>query len=432
MLRQNIKHIKTGLLSILVLISFFLSYLLWNGNWRNTTEAGFATTSTLSASDFPRATEAASPYQILLSSSKLKKAAIILPSESSYEQWLTELSSIHLSDFHSVSHLPVHTFSQVKFEFTQMLDKSYILKWLPNLSSAELPVRGQSILLYTLNQTSPVFISIQGDTTTYIGQTDLNASDLTQSITDAISRSPWVSLNGQGNDYVPASKYVMDKTTWKISYTSVLPLVHSFFVNPQILTRIQENTNTVLWTDGSRAVQWDKLSQLLTFEDPNINDHNLYQQSDLDTAMAFIRSHGGTPKEIAAFREDSQSELSGVSTYEFVRLLGGYPVYGTQLSYLIEVYEGHIVRFVRPLIDLSEQNAVVHENLLSPDMIRSIVNRNVKKQDLSNVELKLGYYPTIKSATITFIPSFSLYVDGKLVLIFDASTGSILSEGGQS
>lgn len=432
MLKINYRTLKTGVLAVLVVISFGLSYLLWNGNWKNTTEAGFATTNALSPSDFPRTLDAAAPYQLLLTAAKPNQASVILPGGSTYQHWLVELESIHLQDFHSINKLPAHTYAKIEFDFSIVLNNAYMLKWLPNLSSTILPTQARTILLYTLNQSGPVFVAVQGDSSLYIGQTDLNGSELVHSVSQTVSASPWAPWDGKNGDLVPAGKYSMDKLSWEASNTPVLPLVHSFFVNPQILTRIQENPSTILWTDGSRAVQWDKTRQLLNFEDPNFNSQNLYEQADLDTASSFIRSHGGTPKNTVVFETDSSSMLGGASTYTFFPMINGHPVYGTQFSYEIEVYQGHVVRYERPLIELSKQKSAIHESLLNPKSLRSIVEHALGNQNQSNIDLKLGYYPEVKSGVVTLIPSFYIYVNGNLVQILNASTGEALSRGGRS
>jgi regulatory protein YycH of two-component signal transduction system YycFG len=428
----NFRHIKTGILVTLVVVSFGLSYLLWNGNWKNTTEAGFSTTNALPPAEFPRALEAAAPYQLVLTMTKPVKASVMMPGNPAYQQWITELGAIHLKDFHSVTVLPAHTYAKVEYDFSTVLSKVSMLKWLPNLSSTVLPAEARTISLYTLNQTGPVFVALQGDSAEYIGQTDMSGEDLVHSVSKEATSTPWIHWDGKNGDFIPSGKFTMDKLTFEISSTPVLPLVHSFFVNPQVLTRIQENQNTVLWTDGSRAVQWDKARQLLVFEDPNFNGQSLYTEANLDTASSFIRNHGGAPKNAIVFDPDSSSMLGGTSTYVFMPVLGGYPIYETQFAYEIEVYQGYVVRYERPLIELSRQSSAVHETVLGPKSISSIVKHAVLHQNSPSVDLKLGYYPVVKTQTVILLPSFYLYINGNLTETFDASTGEVLSKGGQS
>ena len=53
----------------------------------------------------------------------------------------------------------------------------------------------------------------------------------------------------------------MNQYVYNIRQPDVLPLVHTFFVNLQAISHIQQDANTSLWTDGSRAVLWDKKTQ---------------------------------------------------------------------------------------------------------------------------------------------------------------------------
>lgn len=429
---QIVKYWKKVVLTTLVLTSFVLSYLLWNGNWKNTTEVGLATINTLPPSNFPREQEALAPYRIVFTAAKSSQASVIVPGDSVYQEWLSELGASHISNLHMVGSVPTRTFARIEFDFPANLDRSTMLTWLPNLTAAPLPAEGRVVQLYTLSQSGPVFVAIESSTANYVGQTDLSASDLTQSVLMTVHRSPWISWDGQTGDYVPSASQTMDRLTWQMSLLPLLPVVHSFFVNPQILTRIQENSATVVWTDGSRAVQWAQQDHSLTFEDPNLTDHIPYAEPDLNTGMSFIRNHGGSPQNVVAIQVETLSGLSGANAYTFLPLLNGYPIYGPQFAYMVEVYRGHIVQYKRPLIEMTKQVSVSEERLLAPGVIRSTLMRAIGEAPLSSIQVKLGYCPMTTSSMVTFIPAFYVYTNGNLLKIVDASTGAFLPKGGQS
>lgn len=431
-----IRHAKTVVLTLLVAGSLYLSYLMWHGDWQTPSEVGLTqVASTLPLSTSPTMSDVTAPYEIISTSLTPAGQSLSLPGTIAYVKWTGLAASLHIANLHPVASVPVMNAKaqfQVEFDFGTDIDHANLVKWFPNLSTSGLAVHGSEVTLYSSSSHGgPVLILIQNRTDQYVGETDLSSTAMASLCRTYVQAQPWTTWNAQSGGYVPTQSITVEKKTYNVNRQSILPFVHAFFVDPEVLTRIQENPHMVLWTDGSRAVQWDSAAQTATYQDPNATQGGTSYEPPLQTATGFIRIHGGAPAASIAFvNTDPQTDAS-VSKYTVITYVNGFPILGSTTTYDVEVRQGHIIYYRRPLWTLTTPISQHSVHTLSATAVQSIVHRLLPTTPISALTFQLGYRVTPGGAAgqeeVTLNPVYYVFQSGLLLWTLDAQTGRVLS-----
>lgn len=418
-----IPTVKTGILVALVGASVLLSEMLWTGGWGTTGEVPFSPETTAPQGTAPSLKQVTSPYRIVLESRSDHGTSMQIPGTSDYQDWLKTLASAHIHSMHSVSPIDEAKISRfVRFDFGTSLHYDQLTTWIPGLHTSVLPISADEVYLFQTQPNGPVMLGLSSQNQMYEAQTDLKATSLADTIAHELTLEPWVLWSRDSNTLIPESAFSMFSLEVQMSEQPIVPLVHSFFVNPEALTSVQEDPNTILWTDGSRAVLWAKKKDILTYADPNAPDTSLrpMQVSDI---LAYVKSHGGADGSSLLFENPS-----GVGETQFVLqpYEYGFPVLGGQRSISIDVINGRIAQYQQPISRMSIHSRTMVQ-VIGSDQLKAILHTLMPSTPVNELSIELGYLLTeIHGHSATLMPVYSISQSGIPLWDINARTGLVV------
>ncbi|WP_067930357.1 two-component system activity regulator YycH [Alicyclobacillus kakegawensis] len=421
------KRLQTLVLSVLVLISLVLSYLLWRGAWLSSPEPGLTAPTVRDVSPYPQVDQVLGPVEVDVQRLQPAGAALVPIGSAVYRQWVGVLHSLKVERLRRESAPPAHATVDIVFHFGLELTRSDISRWLPALRLSPLDVSGDTMELYQMAADGPVLLMVTGGSDGYTAETDVDRKRFAELVAGSVQRYPAVVWqDGQGDtSYLPAQGMEMERLSVSVDKPPLLPLVHSFFVNPGALTRIQESRRKVIWTDGTRAVQWDPEASVLTFDDPNTSAPAT-EQTELQTVISYIRSHGGAPSGDVLFDSDD-SAWPGMHTYQLRPQFAGYVVFGSRWTQKIEVDSGQVVHYQRPLGNLTAGAEKQKVTVMGASELREVLRDVAPKTRLSAYTARLGYWAVPDGdGQMELEPAFAVWRDGVSVGVIDAVSGQVL------
>lgn len=430
--KRHISIAKNYLLFLLVLVSLFLSYFIWHGDWQNETEVGLSTMSSIPPAKYPETSTISNPYQIVVFDKVTGHYSVFLPGTASYIHAVAALSNLEVYNFHAVSTLPLQQVWSEEYDFGTMLNSMNLQHLIPKFPvSSSLPYQGK-IILFQKSPNETVSIGFIGKSSDYIGQTDIVPSHFSRLIHQAVAKSVWLTWNTNQQNVIPATPQTMVESTWQVNSLNLISLVHSFFVNPQVLTRIHVDPNTVLWTDGSRAVEWYKRKQQITFNDPNSPSRGSIEDTQLQIATNFIRNHGGGPESLIAFSTSDLDQDDGSAAYTFIPFMNGYPVMDNDLNYSIRFQYDNIEQFTRPTWTFGSELSKENRTIISGSQLSAILEHIEPKRTMNQLNIQLGYrVVSLSGSVIQLVPTYFISQRGISTKMIDAVTGQVLSGGTQ-
>ncbi|QRF24519.1 hypothetical protein FY534_13475 [Alicyclobacillus sp. TC] len=418
-------HIRTLILVVLVGLSLLLSYWLWVGDFQNATEVGIGEPLPLAATEYPIASQLGRPYRIILSQHSAASLSVALPETHSYNQWLTLLQSVRVTALQEIPAFPKRTLDEVEYDFGVPLSAALLQQWVPNIEPTGYVQYSGLILLYQTSSNGPVWLGLTSGGVDYEAQTNLSTVSLYNQITEAVRAQPWsIWTTVQSNNDLPSSYTQLSTSTWTTNAISLLPVVHSFFVNPLVVTRIQEDNNTTLWTDGSRAVQWTKHPDEITYQDPNANGKRIENLDTLELAARFVRDHGGGPNNLIATHV--QSNASG-ETITLVPYVDGLPILNGSNDYQVVIRAGRVVSFSRPLYNLASEIDSTRGNALNGWQLLNVLKTILSVQQIKQIQqIQLGLDEQDEGSIVSLIPAYFVQLPKGQQLIIDAIDGHVL------
>jgi regulatory protein YycH of two-component signal transduction system YycFG len=426
-------HTKSTSLAVLVVISVALSYVLWHGDWQNNTEVAYTDGSALPTAGSPTTADVSEPFQVVFSSVHPNQNSVGLPDSTLYHTWMQKLTDAHISGFRVVQVLPkITTTASVNFTFGTDVSYRDVTRWLPGLPESTLIKSMTNLILFETSDKKAVQLALTSGDGTYLADTDISATQFPKDVGLVTTGNPWVQWDPDNLSLIPKNGLTMSEVRYKTSQPQILPLVHSFFVNPQALSRIQETKETVLFTDGSRVVWWDQAGEILTYADPNSSQSQIQTQFqsfptvNLSTSLEFVRNHGGSPSNIYAFRNDTSGKTS---TYTLRPYVLGYPVFGSLSEYKTEMEAGKVVQFQRPLRDLGQKMDETIVHTFGADQLADILHRVIHNVPVSSLTVQIGYQEQVLSSDVVMLkPVYFVSQNGTTEWSIDASNGTIITE----
>lgn len=423
---QAIGRAKTIVLVALVIVSVLLSCVLSFGGWQNTPDTGISAMPSLPAATNPQLSDVVRPNRVILTRTNPQAVSIAVPGTTDYNAALALLGSAHVFDMGLVAQLPNATIHRIEFDYGAEISQADLTRWLPSpFDAMAFSSAGVAVYLFPTNDRG-VLLGMRTANGLYLGQTDLTSIEVMTLVNHAVNTSPWVEWNASGS-YLPATKQTLPTWTAHVSDANLLPTVHSFFVNPQILTQIRENQSTILWTDGSRAVQYEQSSDTLTYQDPN-SPGETQMQMPLDYAVDFMRSHGGGPAGLLAFADTASS---ADVTYTFVQYLDGFPIWNANSNYQIQVLGNHVAEYRRPLWTLTNLIQLNDQPVLTPQALTAALEKFMTPKAVHNTSIQLAYLMTPQpgSGSVLIQPVYLIMTNGSLGWLIDAHNGDVIPGG---
>ncbi len=421
---------KTVALGLLVLLSIVLSFELWHGLWSTPSVAPFTGPLGLRPVANPNLKQVTRPVRVVYQAGRPIKYSVGLPGSAPYDTVLTWLQKTSVSKQHSISTYQAAEGTGVEVQFGTPLSRSLLLAYVPNAPTLPAGATVSRLWLAVPPASNQVFLTVltnNGETT---GVTDLSAQSFEAGVTSEVRNEPWQRV---GEDsYLPVAPFPVERQIWSTSSPQVLPLVRSFFVNPQVITRVSGPNQTVIWTDGSRAVQWNETSGTLQFSDPNATTSNT-TTSNLRAIVSYLQTHGGTQSQSIVLKNAATSPVLLADTYSFRPYIGGLELLGTLGNYTIDWLDGNPVGYERPLTELGTLQSTTAVKTLSATATMDIIDAMVPQALLPSIKVSLTCEAEPQSANSVLIePVFEITHAGQEVLRIDAVTGQVLSGGSAS
>ncbi|WDL99174.1 hypothetical protein [Alicyclobacillus sp. ALC3] len=421
---------KTVALGLLVLLSIVLSFELWHGPWSTPSVAPFTGPLGLRPVANPNLKQVTRPVRVVYQTGNPLKYSVGLPGTASYETVLTWLQKASVSKQNSISTYQAGEGTGVDVRFGTPLSRSLLLAYVPNAPTLPAGATVSGLWLTVPPRSNQVFLTVLTNNGETSAVTDLSVQSFEAGVSSAVRTEPWQQV---GEDsYLPVASFPVERQIWSTSSPQVLPLVRSFFVNPQVITRVSGPNQTVIWTDGSRAVQWNETSNTLQFSDPNATTSNT-ASSSLRTIVSYLQTHGGTQGQSIALKNATTSPVLLAHTYSFRPYIGGLELLGTLGNYTVDWLDGSPVGYERPLTELGTLQSTTAEKTLSAAATMDIIDAMVPKALLPSIKVSLACEAQLQSAnTVLIEPVVDITHAGQDVLRIDAVTGQVLSGGSAS
>lgn len=417
--------VKTGMLVVLVGLSLVLSEELWTGGWGAASEVSYSAEPSLPQASVPAEMDVTAPVRVVMNDGNPKEAAVFMPGTADYSDWLNRLAQAHVYGLRSTVDIPTGSFVRyIEFDFGVNLDYQELVHYVPGLQPSVLAKQGQTIYLYQTSRTGPVMLGLQSDSGSYTAQTDLNVYDFSSLFHRALLIDPWEVWNQETSSYVPKTSLDMFDITAKVNTRSMVPIIHSFFVNPQALTSVPESASTILWTDGSRAVWWDQQQHTLTYADPNLGTGPDTRSMAVPDILNFAKAHGGAPD--GSLMTESSSVAGNSTNWTLQPYLMGFPVLDSSQSVQVETVNTHITQYQIPAdtFTISDKMAVP---IIDASHLADILSPLMPSTPISDLTVELGYlYRPVDAKNARFVPAYFVSQSGMPLWEIDAVTGKVI------
>ncbi|MCL6516029.1 two-component system activity regulator YycH [Alicyclobacillus sp.] len=418
-------RIKSVVLLLLVCISVALSYLLWSGRLQQTGEVVYGEADGLTNAEDPQPETALSPVRWVLTAAKPQGVHVAVAGGAEFSQWQRLLAGVRVENLHPIAGVPAANGWTARVEFGTALPFRLLSAWVPGLNSLGLLGKARDITLYVPPGGRTVRLWMSGGAVLYGADTDLDPQAFQRAIENAAAEPAWVDWNADTDSFIPGAGQPMRTFRVHRENAPLLPLVHTFFVNPMALTRMDENDHTVLWTDGTRVVSWDKRENTLSYTDPNPPQPSEDSDPDPGDVLQFIRGHGGTED----FSRLDDSDVTGaVASYQFHPYVDGYPVLTANAASQLEIQGGHVVSYRRPVANLSNPVSDGTVTVMGAPALKAILQKLMPNTPVGTLTVRLGYALTGAAAKdgMRLQPAYFVSQSGLPLWVIDAVNGRVL------
>lgn len=415
---------KTALLAVLVVLSVVLSYLLWSGRWQQTSEVAYSEGDTLTNADDPRLETALSPIRWVFMIPKPERVSVAVPGSAAYTRWQELLRTARVENLHPLSAAPQTSGMAARVEFGTALPFRILSYWMPGLSSLGMLGAAQTVTFYTPPSGKPVRLLLANGSSVYGADTDVDPAAFQKDLEAAVAGHEWMAWNDSAGSYIPRAGQHMRTFSVRWQAAQTIPLVHSFFVNPMALTRIDEGPHTVLWTDGSRVVWWDQGNNTLSYTDPNPPPATGGNIQDVSMVLQYVRGHGGAEPFCVI---DSSDAMGETDVYEMHPYVDGFPVLTARAASELELQGGRVVSYRRPLANLDTPKPEGTVTTMGADGLQKVLRNLMPTTPVNTLEVRLGYaLSSAASGEARLVPAFFVTQSGLSLWVIDAVNGRVL------
>lgn len=431
-------RLRSLALSLLVVVSLLLSFSIWHGDWLNRSEAAISdvtSTTSTTTSALPVMATTEIPYEVVLKTGKGPGYSVDLPGTNAYNNWLQRLAALSINGLKPMLQSGADTAPwTVQIQFGNTLDRTALVSLIPALRNDAFAEQTQTVTLYQTDPGQPVMLELSAPNQPdhYTGRTSMTPQEFQALLSTAAETNPWLLFDtSQVSGYLPEKQIRIHRYVWKSQQPATVQLIHSFFLQPNALTRIQEDTGDVLWTDGSRAVQWSPVNGTMTFNDPNAATTGAGVNS-LATAVSFIQNHGGSRTNLVPFGPYAEQQSTHTVTYVLSPEVDGLPVLAADSAYQITLTNGHVTKYVRPTIDQSV-GKVTSAQTMPGFKLSDIIQQQFKPSQQSHLKLVFGYTVITNAAgKMRLEPAVDIIDNTGTEFEVDAVTGQVLKGGSGS
>lgn len=227
--------------------------------------------------------------------------------------------------------------------------------------------------------------------------------------------------------YLPKNQLTMLRFRYSYSTVTNDRLMEAFFLDQSLVRRILERDKTVILTDGSRSIQIRSEQQAITFTDP-VYQQRSEEQSDeekLQGATTFINKHLGWMDEYSF--ERIQKSYNDKDVITFRQYLGAYPLVsrGTKRIDKVEIISeaGQVVTMNRSLLDLEKYiNDDEWKVMSGPELYQMIREKNLADTE-AITNAYLAYQTEVTEEYVELVPTWVIEVANQPTLYIPANSG---------
>jgi len=222
--------------------------------------------------------------------------------------------------------------------------------------------------------------------------------------------------------YVPKGSIRMKQYHYNYLPITDQQLIQSFFLDPTLVKQVVERDDTTIFTDGSRSIQIRPNQQTLTFTNPALQqgDDQLTEDDKLQGVISFINVHLGWTDDYQLEQIEARSD--GTEQYVFRQYLDSFPLISdAQTADVISVTseKGHVVSLKRSLIDFDTHFYEKDWVLMSGHELFNLLRE--RHTDVGSIRnIYLAYHMKLKQGYVELIPSWVIQKATGKDLIIDA------------
>ncbi|MFY0544031.1 YycH family regulatory protein [Brevibacillus sp. H7] len=232
--------------------------------------------------------------------------------------------------------------------------------------------------------------------------------------------------------YLPKDRLKMQQFLYNYLPITDEELIEAYFLDRTLVRQIVERDNTTIFTDGSRSIQKRPDHQVITYTDPAFHQGNMdiSEEEKLKGAVSFINKHLGWTDDYHF--ETIRKSYNDKDLITFRQYIGAYPLVSTdgyQIDTITMISEaGQVVTMTRSLLDLDK--FIDHKEwvvMSGPELFQTI--RNNQLADTSRIiDAYLAYQTKVHQGYVELIPVWVVELSDRTKLYVNAR---LPQEGGK-
>lgn len=415
---------KSILLLLLVLASCVFSYQLWIGAWSSNASKVATEVLPTPAADAPTQSQLLTPIHLVVNNRDSGRVTMDFPQQPAFRAWMNLLRKASVIGYRQQMYGATTDHKSVTFQFGYTLNYNELLQLVPSLSRYDVNLNPSQLILNEDPWTDTVSLLVPSNNITYIFSTNLAIERFTAQLNSDMQRPRWILAPKSDDAYIPDNGLTMQESVWDTKAPAQMTLVRSFFVNPLVITSLESNQKSNVWTDGSRIVWWNQPQGQLTFQDPNAATNNTSNLSSVEIAADFIRAHGGSPADAIGEAVSQVPNSNVIDSFTMRPYVAGYPIVDGSADYQVQFEVGQITQFSRPIWALATRVRQKSVHILGYRGLTTAILRLDPGWTWSHTDVRLGYATVpLKEGKVMLKPVYVISTSGYTLWMLSAVTG---------
>lgn len=266
------------------------------------------------------------------------------------------------------------------------------------------------------------FISKSGNELFEAVKTNMAIGDIERFIS-RVQSQPSYRMIANGDDYIPELPLMMQQIQFNYRQYTVEELKKSLFVDPGITRNITEWDGSEIHTDGKRGLQIKNDLHWMTYSDPVAPlGHRSNYRSDLSASVLFINQHGGWDSTYVVEQvPQNNTMIENEQTFIFRQYYQSYPIIAET-----NVYYGYMkVSLQRGIISNYERSIIVTDMETVTEADRWLISGEQLEEQASQLHwggvesIQPVYRPVVTDDTVTLIPAWAVRYSDETILFID-------------
>lgn len=450
-----LENIKSAVLTILVLSSVTLTWLLWTyqPEYGVREESGENYVEIEDLGETRDFHEIIQPKEILIHEGE--EIAYLHPMEGQYRTIINELKEIDIDYLYrrGPSHAPSleHFYNGLELVFDDPLESEW-LKDLFNFEEDHLPLEQADRIVLVENPPSSSgtevmvqFVDIEEEVI-YESETSFSVSQLqalyegTEEHQTPVEKRVFQERpdsDFQPVKYTPTESTTLRKYTYETTDLSTQSFFQILFPDPEFIQNYSQGSQGQTYTDGNRMINLQENGAILNYVRPNVRATiPAGMDTILQDSLDFINTHSGWTDD---FYAEDWREMEVDDRASFRLHVGGFPVYGSNMNrehhYMMDVRRtgNTITEYTRPMYQLNEHPFETTSDVNLPSFEE--VERHIEENEVFSMraveDIRIAHYMTRQRSFAIFEPAWFLKVEGRWIqLDFSSNSGQEVTYNG--